>query len=59
MRPENDIKDDLERTVDGSFDIDTQEQTFLTMFRELSETDRSYLSRVAEVMVLAKESSLK
>ncbi len=57
MRPENDIRDDLDRNVDESFDLTPQEQNFLTLYRELSGLDRVYLLRVAEVLLMAKDQS--
>ena len=59
MRPENDIKDDLDRTVGEGFDLTPQEQNFLTLLGDLSESDRGYLLRVAEVMVLASRTILE
>lgn len=59
MRPEVHIKDDLDRTVDRASDLNPQEQKFLTLYRELSESDKGYLMRVAEVMALVKTPSLK
>lgn len=53
MRPEEHIKEDLNRTVDRAGDLTPQEQKVLTPYRELSESDRGYLMRVAEVMALA------
>lgn len=54
MRPEEHIKEGLNRTVDRAGDLTPQEQKVLTLYRELSESDRGYLMRVAEVMALAK-----
>jgi len=59
MRPEEHIKEDIERTVDRAADLTLQEQKFLTLYRELSESDKSYLVRVAEALTLTKTSSVK
>jgi hypothetical protein len=59
MRPEVHIKDDLDRTVERTSYLNPQEQKFLTLYRELSESDKGYLMRVAEVMALVKAPSLK
>lgn len=52
MRPENNIKEDSARTVDGKFELTLQEQNLLTMFRELSDSDKRYILRAAEVILL-------
>jgi len=59
MRPEVHIKDDLDRTVERTSDLNPQEQKFLTLYRELSESDKGYLMRVAEALTLTKTSSVK
>jgi len=59
MRPEEHIKEDIERNVDRAADLTLQEQKFLTLYRELSESDKSYLVRVAEVMARVKTPTLK
>jgi len=55
MRPENAIKEDLVRTVNGKSELTPQEQNFLTMFRDLSESDRRYILRAAEVIFLVNK----
>lgn len=55
MRPENTIKEDLARIVDGKFELTPQEQNLLTMFRDLSESDRRYILRAAESIFLVKK----
>ena len=57
MRPENDIKDDLDRTADGRSYLTLQEKNFLTLYRELSGLNRAYLLRVAEVLAMSKNQS--
>ena len=54
MRSKEHAKDDLNCTVDRAGYLTPQEQKVLTPYRELSESDRGYLMRVAEVMALAK-----
>ena len=54
MRPEEHIKDDLDRTVDGAPALTGPEQKFLTLYRELSESDRGHLIRIAEAMAQIK-----
>lgn len=59
MRPEVHIKDDLDRTVERTSDLNPQEQKILTLYRELSESDKGYLVRVAEALTLTKTSSVR
>lgn len=57
MRPQAEAIGDSSRLVGEVLDLTIEEGTFLTLFRELSEVDRSYLVQAAEAMLLVRKIS--
>ena len=53
MPPKNKARDGRERGADECALLTHQEQTILTLFRELSDSDKDYLCRVLEALVLS------
>jgi hypothetical protein len=56
MPPKNKARDGRKRGADECALLTHKEQTILTLFRELSESDRDYLCRVLEALVLTTKS---
>jgi hypothetical protein len=56
MPPKNKARDGRKRGADECVLLTHKEQTILTLFRELSESDRDYLCRVLEALVLTTKS---
>ena len=58
MQPQKNVKNYGGRCVEDS-DLSCEEKKFLTVFRELSESDRAYLLQAASAMAMAGEDPRK